>query len=102
MFSKILIANDGSDQAFNALLLALSVARECGADLHMVSVVEVPYLPETIEEVREDTRVAGHRFHAVLGRAREIADQRQVKLVTGADFRARGESRTRKCDSSWG
>jgi nucleotide-binding universal stress UspA family protein len=82
MFSKILIANDGSDQAFNALLLALSVARECGADLHMVSVVEVPYLPETIEEVREDTRVAGHRFHAVLGRAREIADQRQVKLQT--------------------
>jgi nucleotide-binding universal stress UspA family protein len=82
MFSRILIANDGSDHAFNALLLALRITRECGADLHMVSVVEVPFRPESIEEVRDDTRVAGHRFHSVLRRAREIADQREVKLQT--------------------
>src|ERR1700686_4867061 len=57
MFRTILIANDGSEPAFHALALALTIAKENGAALHMVSVVEVPYLPETIEEVREETHI---------------------------------------------
>jgi nucleotide-binding universal stress UspA family protein len=82
MFKKILLANDGSDQAFDALALALNLARESGAELHMVSVEEVPYLPETIEEVREDTGVDARRFHAVLNRARAMAGARGVELHT--------------------
>jgi nucleotide-binding universal stress UspA family protein len=82
MFKKILLANDGSDQAFDALSLALKIAKESGADLHMVSVEEIPYLPETIEEVREEKGVAGRRFHAVLNRARSMAEDTHVKLQT--------------------
>ena len=82
MFRTILIANDGSEPAFHALALALTIATENGAALHMVSVVEVPYLPETIEEVREETHIEGRRFHSVLNRARAMAEQGKVKLQT--------------------
>ena len=82
MFKKILLANDGSAQAFDALSLALNLAKENGAELHMVSVEEIPYLPETIEEVREDTGVDARRFHSVLNRARAMAASRQVELHT--------------------
>ena len=82
MFKKILHANDGSDHAFHALELALEIAKQTGAELHMVSVEEISYLPEMIEEVREETGVAAHRFHTVVKRAREMAGQAQVKLQT--------------------
>ncbi|MGH6800836.1 MAG: universal stress protein [Methylocella sp.] len=49
MFAKILHANDGSEHAFNALSLALAVAKQNNSELHMVSVEEVGYLPEFIE-----------------------------------------------------
>jgi nucleotide-binding universal stress UspA family protein len=82
MFQKILVANDGSDRAFDALALALKIAKESGAELHMVSVEEIPYLPETIEEVRQEKGVAGRRFHAVLNRARAMAQESGATLQT--------------------
>jgi nucleotide-binding universal stress UspA family protein len=80
MFHKILHANDGSDHAFHALSLALAIAKQDKADLHMVSVEEISYLPEAIEEVREETGVAARRFHTVVNKAREMADGEGVKL----------------------
>ena len=50
MFSKILHANDGSEQAFHALSLALAIAKQNDSELHMVSVEEISYMPEFIEE----------------------------------------------------
>lgn len=82
MFHTIVIANDGSDHAFRALDLALTLAKESSADLHMISVEEIPYLPGTIEEVREETGAAGRRFHSVVNRARSMAEQRRVSLKT--------------------
>jgi nucleotide-binding universal stress UspA family protein len=82
MFNTIVIANDGSDHAFRALALALTLAKESNADLHMISVEEIPYLPGTIEEVREETGVAGRRFHSVVNRARSLAEGRMVTLKT--------------------
>ncbi len=70
LFSKILHANDGSDHAFHALALAIRIAKQMGAELHMVSVEEVSYIPEFIEEVREETGVAARRFHTVEGQVR--------------------------------
>ncbi len=84
MFSKILHANDGSDHAFHALALALKIAKQTGAELHMVSVEEISYLPETIEEVREETGVAARRFHGVLNRAREMAGEAQAMVACSA------------------
>ena len=37
-------------------------------------------MPEAIEEVREETGVAARRFHTVVNRAREMADEEGVKL----------------------
>jgi nucleotide-binding universal stress UspA family protein len=82
MFRKILVANDGSDQAFHALSLVLDMAKESGAELHMVSVEEIPYLPATIEEVREESGSAARRFQNVLSRSRAMAEERYVQLKT--------------------
>ena len=48
----------------------------------MVSVEEIDYLPEFIEEVREETGTAARRFHGVLQRARAMAEESHVKLHT--------------------
>ena len=82
MFDKILCANDGSDRAFRALKRAITIASENDSELHMVSVEEIDYLPELIEEVREEVGVAARRYHTVLQRAREMAKNRQVTLHT--------------------
>jgi nucleotide-binding universal stress UspA family protein len=82
MFNKILHANDGSEHAFQALSLALGIARQNNSELHMVSVEEIDYMPEFIEEVRQETGTAARRFHTVLQRARALAEEHQVKLQT--------------------
>jgi nucleotide-binding universal stress UspA family protein len=82
MFSKILHANDGSESAFHALSLALAIAQQNDSELHMVSVEEIDYMPEFIEEVREETGVGARRFHNVVHRARVMAEERHVKLRT--------------------
>ena len=82
MFKKVLHANDGSDHAFGALALALRIAKESGCELHMVCVQEVDYMPEFMEEVREETGSAARRFHAALQRARAMAEEEHVTLKT--------------------
>lgn len=82
MFRKILHANDGSEHAFHAFSLALAIAKQNNSELHMVSVEEIDYLPEFIEEVREETGTAARRFHGVLQRSRAMAEERHVKLHT--------------------
>jgi len=82
MFGKILLANDGSEDAFRALSMALAIARQNQSELHMVSVEEISYLPEFIEEVRQETGTAARRFHGVIQRARAMAEESQVHLHT--------------------
>jgi nucleotide-binding universal stress UspA family protein len=82
MFGKILHANDGSEHAFHALSLALAIAQQNGSELHMVSVEEIEYMPEFIEEVRQEKATAARRFHPVLQRARAMAQERGVELHT--------------------
>jgi nucleotide-binding universal stress UspA family protein len=80
MFKKILHANDGSDHAFKALSFALDIAKQNKAELHMVSVEEIPYMPEYIEEIREEKGTAARRYHVVIQRATAMAQERHVKL----------------------
>jgi len=82
MFTRILLANDGSEHAFNALALALKIAKQSGAELHMISVEEIDYLPETMGDIREETGVAARHFHGVVNRARSMAEESQVTLKT--------------------
>jgi nucleotide-binding universal stress UspA family protein len=82
MFEKILCANDGSERAFRALVLAIKITQENNSELHMVSVEEIDYMPEFVEEVRQEIGTAARRFHKVLQRAREMAEESRVKLRT--------------------
>jgi nucleotide-binding universal stress UspA family protein len=66
MFRRILVANDGSPGAAAALQTAIDLAVKCGADLHMISVEEIPHLAETIDEVEGEQEEARHRFAAVV------------------------------------
>ena len=80
MFRIILHANDGSKPAFKALTLALAMAKQNAATLHLVCVEEIPPMPEYIEEVREATGIAARRFHPIVERARRLAEQSAVKM----------------------
>jgi nucleotide-binding universal stress UspA family protein len=80
MFTRILHANDGSNHAFNALKLALRIAKKDAAELHMVSVEERGHMPELSEE--DDTAATTVRFDKTLQQARALAEKSHVKLLT--------------------
>jgi nucleotide-binding universal stress UspA family protein len=82
MFSKILHANDGSEPAFHALSLALAIARQNNSELHMICVEEIDYMPNFIEDVRQETGTAARRFHTAIQRARKTAEAQGVALQT--------------------
>jgi Universal stress protein family len=68
VFTKILVANDGSDGAFKALTTALKLARQSHAELHMLSVTEMSFLPSTIGEVELEQEQAHKRLGPPIGR----------------------------------
>jgi len=82
MFKKILCANDGSEPAGHALALAITMAKDNKCELHMVTVEEIDYMPEFIEEIREEAGTAARRFHQVLQRARATAEEQHVTIRT--------------------
>ena len=82
MYKRILVANDGSAGATQALEAAVAIAARLGAELHMIAVEELPRFPASIDEVAEEQDEAEHRLAPVLARARERAGRAQVKLET--------------------
>src|ERR1700693_870189 len=80
MFKMILHANDGSKPAVKALELAIAMAKQNAAVLHLVCVEEIPQMPEYIEEVREAKGVAARRFRPVVERARLLAEQSGIDI----------------------
>ncbi|SHG11616.1 universal stress protein [Bradyrhizobium erythrophlei] len=69
-----------SEPAVKALELAIAMARQNAAALHLVCVEEIPQMPEYIEEVREAKGIAARRFRPVVERARLRAEQSDIKL----------------------
>ncbi|QGM47091.1 universal stress protein [Methylocystis heyeri] len=82
MFAKILNANDGSETAFRSFSLAMSLAKRDGAELHMVCVEEIPYMPEFVQEVEVLDDKTARRIDKLLQQAQAMAEAEQVKLVT--------------------
>jgi nucleotide-binding universal stress UspA family protein len=82
MFAKILNANDGSETGFTSFSTALALAKQNGAELHMVCVEEIPYMPEFVQEVEEQDEKAGRRIQALLKHAKAMAEAEQIKLHT--------------------
>jgi nucleotide-binding universal stress UspA family protein len=87
VYKRILVANDGSPGALKALAAALAMARSNGAELHMITVEELPRFPATIDEIDEEKTGANHRLAPVIAAAHAdaaAADVRiEVHLVTG-------------------
>ena len=81
MFKKILIANDGSEGAARALSAAIKLAKEQDADLHMISVEELPRFPASVDELIEEKSEANHVYEAVISRAMAQAQAQGVKLT---------------------
>lgn len=82
LLGKVLFANDGSEHAVPALKLALAIAKQNNAELHMVSVGQIGQLPEFTEEAREEIGTAPRHFRGALQRASAMAEESEVELHT--------------------
>jgi nucleotide-binding universal stress UspA family protein len=77
---KILHGLDGSAGSFKALAEAIEMAKCYSAELHTISVEEVPHYPGTIGEVLEEKAAANGKFGSVAEKAREMARQEGAAL----------------------
>ena len=82
MFKKILIASDGSEGAYKALIVSLRLAHSHKAQLHMICVEETQWVPGSREEVIGDKELADRKFAAVVAGAEAEAKRHRVKLVS--------------------
>lgn len=82
MYSKILIANDGSAGAARALNAAIELARRLHTPLHMVCVEELPRFPTSVDEIVEEEAEAKKMFDEVILASRKQAKAAHVKLET--------------------
>jgi nucleotide-binding universal stress UspA family protein len=73
MYRRMLVANDGSPGGAKALAAALELAKRLVVELDMVCVEELPRVPASIGELREERAEAGRLFRRVIERAREQA-----------------------------
>jgi nucleotide-binding universal stress UspA family protein len=80
MPKRILHGLDGSKGSFKALEEAIDLALKYGAELHTVSVEELPHYPGTAGEVIEAKQAADSKFGHAIQQAREMAKQRGIDL----------------------
>jgi nucleotide-binding universal stress UspA family protein len=80
VFTRIVVANDGSEGGFRALAMACDLSKRYGAALHMISVEELPDFPASIDEILEIKDADNHKFHAVVERAREMAKAQGIEF----------------------
>lgn len=82
MYSRILVAVDGSDTSNSALKEAISLAKDQRSTLHLVHVVDLTMAYTAVEspyvgEYRDALRAAGDKI---------IADSSKVSRQTGVEF----------------
>ena len=80
MYKKLLIANDGSEGARKALVAAIQLAKRFRAQLHMLSVEEVPRFPTTLDEIVEEQEEAGRLFDKLIAQAISQAKKDGVRI----------------------
>ncbi len=82
MYTRILAANDGSPGGRKALAGAIELARKVSAELHMVTVEELPRFPASIDEIAEEKDEANHRFAPVIDAAKAEAQAAGIAIET--------------------
>ena len=81
MYTKILVANDGSEHAKLALDTGIELASRLQAELHMICVEEhLPHYAATVGEVLEEKAEEDSYFATIVRQAKEQAAQQGVEL----------------------
>jgi nucleotide-binding universal stress UspA family protein len=80
MHWKILHGLDGSEGSFIALVEAVQLAKRYNAELHSISVEEVPQYPGAIGEVVEEKFMANGKFGDAIEKAKQIAKKEGVEV----------------------
>ena len=80
MHSKILHAQDGSEGAFKALVEAIESAKLYDAELHTISVEEIPHYAGTVGEVIEEQDWENHRFQEAIEKSRQMAEAAGIAI----------------------
>jgi len=74
MFKRILVALDGSESSWEALAVALDIAKRYGAELHSISVEEhLPHYGATVGEVVEAKEEENRHFARIAEEAKSRA-----------------------------
>jgi len=79
-YKKILHGLDGSEGSFKALEHAIELARRFDAELHTISVEEVPHYSGTVGEVVESKEAANGRYGQAMQRAKQMAKEQGIEL----------------------
>lgn len=79
-YKRILHGLDGSEGSFKALEHALELAKCFSAELHTISVEEVPHYPGTVGEVVESKQAANGRYGQAMQRAKHMAKDQGIEL----------------------
>jgi nucleotide-binding universal stress UspA family protein len=82
MYSKILVANDGSPGGQKAFTAGIELAQKISAELHMVIVEELPRFPATIDEIAEEKDEANHHFAPLIDAAKAQAEAAGLTIET--------------------
>jgi len=73
IYRKILVANDGSAGGYRALSASFGIAHRHKAELHMITVEEIPRFPGSIDEVEGEIESADRRFAPVIAKSKQEA-----------------------------
>jgi nucleotide-binding universal stress UspA family protein len=80
MFKKILVGIDGSAGSFKAFDRALEMAKMSGAELHTITVEELPRNPEVIGELIEEKELKNGVAKRAIMQVQEKADMKGVEV----------------------
>jgi nucleotide-binding universal stress UspA family protein len=80
MHKKILHGLDGSEGSFKALVEAIDLSKRYGAELHTISVEEIPRMPETVGEMIEEKNTANGFFKDAVEKAGQMAAAQGMEL----------------------
>ena len=80
MVRKILHGLDGSPNSFKALEEAIFMAQRYEAELHTITVEEVPRYAGTVGEVIEEKDTANGKSHEAINQAKEMAEKKGLKI----------------------